>query len=57
MKESHFFSQYFETIGKEINSIETADLEQAASMIWKTHQAGKKIIIVGNGGSASMRVL
>ena len=54
MKESHFFSQYFETIDKEINSIEIADLEQAASMIWKTHQAGKKIIIVGNGGSASM---
>ena len=54
MKSSDYFSQYFETIGKKLNSIDSPQLEQAASMVWAAHKAGKKVIVVGNGGSAAM---
>ena len=54
MKSSDYFSQYFETVGQKLNSIDSPQLEQAASMIWTAHQSGKKIIVVGNGGSAAM---
>ena len=54
MKASHFFSQYFETIDQQLKSINSAQLKQVASMVLETHQAGKKIIVVGNGGSASI---
>jgi D-sedoheptulose 7-phosphate isomerase len=54
MKSSDYFSQYFKTIGQKLNSIDSPELEQAASMVWATHKAGKKVIVVGNGGSAAM---
>ena len=54
MKASGYFSQYFETIYKDLKSINSVQLDQAASMVWETHQSNKKIIIVGNGGSAAM---
>ena len=54
MKTSIYFSQYFETIGQKLKSIDPAQLEQAASMVWAAHKAGKKVIVVGNGGSAAM---
>ena len=54
MKSSDYFSQYFETVGQKLNSIDSPQLEQAASMVWATHQSGKKIIVNGNGGSAAM---
>ena len=54
MKNYKFFSQYFETIFQGLKSIELAKLEQAAHMVWETHQSNNKIIIVGNGGSAAM---
>ena len=54
MKASHYFSQYFETIYQDLKSIDSAQLEQAASMVWAAHQSGKKNIVVGNGGSAAM---
>jgi len=54
MNTSHYFSQYFETIGKKLKSIDSTQLEQVATMIQQTHQSGKKIIVVGNGGSAAM---
>ena len=37
-----------------IKSIDSAELEQAAKMVSVAHQKGKKIVIVGNGGSAAM---
>ena len=54
MNTSKYFSKYFETVGQKLNSIDSAQLEQAASMVWAAHKACKKIIVVGNGGSASM---
>jgi D-sedoheptulose 7-phosphate isomerase len=54
MKAADYFSQYFETISQCIESIDSDQLEQAAAMVWAAHQSGKKIILVGNGGSAAM---
>ena len=54
MKLPNYFSEYFETIDKKLMSIDFRILEQAAEMIWDTHQSGRKIIVVGNGGSAAM---
>ena len=54
MKASGYFSQYFETIYQGLKSINSVQLDQAASMVWETHQSNKKIIIAGNGGSAAM---
>ena len=54
MKASDYFSKYFETIFQGLKSIDSSQLEKASSMVWKTNQSNKKIIIVGNGGSAAM---
>jgi len=54
MKASDYFLKYFETISTRLQSIDSAQLEQAASMVWAAHKAGKKVIVVGNGGSAAM---
>ena len=51
---SQYFAKYFETIGQKLKSIDSEQLEQAAAMVRQTHQSGKKIIVVGNGGSAAM---
>jgi D-sedoheptulose 7-phosphate isomerase len=54
MEETDYFSQYFKSISKGLKSISPDQLDQAAYMVWKTHKSGKKIIVVGNGGSAAM---
>ena len=54
MKASDYFPEYFKTITNGIESIDSKELEKAASMVWAAHQSGKKIILVGNGGSAAM---
>jgi len=54
MNTSKYFSKYFKTVGQKLNSIDSAQLEKAASMVWAAHKAGKKVIVVGNGGSAAM---
>ena len=54
MNTSRYFSQYFETIFQGLKSIDSAQLEQVAAMVWAAHQSGNKIILVGNGGSAAM---
>ena len=54
MNTSYYFSQYFEAIEQSLKSIKSEQLEQAASMVWAAYQSGKKIIVVGNGGSAAM---
>ena len=51
---SHYFSQYFETVFQGLKSIDSTELELAASMVWAVHKTGKKVIISGNGGSAAM---
>jgi len=54
MKNSDYYSKYFETIFKGLKSVDLEQLEKASSMVWGVHQFGKKIIVVGNGGSAAM---
>ena len=54
MKVSDYFSQYFENISKGLKSIDPAQLKQTAAMVWRVHKSCKKIIVVGNGGSAAM---
>ena len=43
MKESHYFSKYFESVGQKLNSIDPTQLEQAAAMVWAAHKTGKKV--------------
>jgi D-sedoheptulose 7-phosphate isomerase len=54
METTQYFTNYFKNIYQNIESIESVQLEQSASMVWATHKAGKKVIVVGNGGSAAM---
>ena len=54
MNSSDYFLQYFETVEQKLKSIDFTQLEQAALMVRNTNQANKKIIVVGNGGSAAM---
>ena len=54
MNASHFFSQYFKIIEEKLSSIDVAQLEQATDMVRQIHSVGKKVIVVGNGGSAAM---
>ena len=54
MKKTQYFANYFKTIYQNLESIDSVQLEQAASMVWAAHKAGKKVIIAGNGGSAAM---
>ena len=54
MEPSKYFSEYFDTISSTLHSIDTVKLSEAANIIWQCSQSGKKIIVVGNGGSAAM---
>ena len=54
MNASYFFSQYFKIIEEKLSSIDVAQLEQATDMVRQIHSVGKKVIVVGNGGSAAM---
>lgn len=54
MKNSHYFTKYFETIFQRLKSIDSIQLEKASAMVLGAHRSGKKIIVVGNGGSAAM---
>ena len=54
MKIKQYFSNYFKNIYHSLESIDSAQLEQAVYMVGETHQSNKKIIVVGNGGSAAM---
>ena len=54
MKAADYFSQYFETISQGLKLIDSTLLEKAAAKVWAAHRSGKKIIVVGNGGSAAM---
>ena len=54
MKNKQYFANYFKTIYQTLISVSSTELEQAASMVWETHLSNRKIIIIGNGGSAAM---
>ena len=49
-----FFAGYFEQIHKCLNRDRAEGLEMAAELIRSTQLRGRKIIIVGNGGSAAI---
>ena len=54
MKKEQYFANYFKTIYQRLESIDSTELERAAAMVWAVHQSSKKVILVGNGGSAAM---
>ena len=49
-----YFSKYFSTIKTSLDSIDINQLEKVANLIAKANTSSNKIIIVGNGGSASI---
>jgi D-sedoheptulose 7-phosphate isomerase len=49
-----FFSNYFTLIKESLDFVNTNDLGKIVDLIKITADSGKKIIIVGNGGSASI---
>jgi len=49
-----YFEKYFSTIKKQLHSIDFVQLNKAISTIKKAGQLKRKIIFVGNGGSASI---
>jgi len=50
----NFFQRYFETVGKKIQEVDFALFSQAIDSVKKSSSNGNKIIIAGNGGSASI---
>ena len=49
-----YFSKYFSTIKVSLDSVDVFQLEKVANLIAKANTLNNKIIIVGNGGSASI---
>ena len=49
-----YFSKYFSTIKASLDSVDVFQLEKVANLIAKANTSSNKIIIVGNGGSASI---
>jgi D-sedoheptulose 7-phosphate isomerase len=49
-----FYSDYFDEIAAKIKSVEPAILEHLSALFEGAQAAGRKVILVGNGGSAAM---
>ena len=49
-----YFNNYFSTIGASLDSVDTYQLEKIADLVVTANKIGNKVIIVGNGGSASI---
>ena len=49
-----FFRNYFNKITRELNRIDTSLLERAVDLILEVNANGKKVIIAGNGASATI---
>ncbi len=49
-----FFNTYFNEIYTKISDIDYSNLIKVSDLILDTSQKGKKVIVVGNGGSAAM---
>jgi len=50
----NFFGEYFEQIGDKLRSTDVETLDRLSVIFRETHDRGRKIILVGNGGSASI---
>ncbi len=51
---NYFFNNYFSIIKSSLDSIDISQLEEIAEIIVRADKTENKIIIVGNGGSASI---
>jgi D-sedoheptulose 7-phosphate isomerase len=49
-----FFDRYFDELASLVAGVETIDLVAAADLIRATDREGRKVILVGNGGSAAI---
>jgi D-sedoheptulose 7-phosphate isomerase len=49
-----FFNQYFQSINQSVLSLDSEILAQVADMVMRVTINSRKIILVGNGGSAAM---
>src|ERR1700731_17825 len=49
-----FFEAYFEEICARIKEVDPASLDQLALLFREIHDRHRKVILVGNGGSAAM---
>jgi D-sedoheptulose 7-phosphate isomerase len=49
-----FFRDYFSDIAEKLNDVDLAELDRLAELFKGTGAAGRKVIFVGNGGSAAM---
>lgn len=49
-----YFPRYFATLHDKLRSVASADLAMIANMAKQTQEADRKLIIVGNGGSAAI---
>ena len=54
MKIENYFNEYFSTIKRSLDFVNFRQLEKAINLIEKVNRKGNKVIIVGNGGSASI---
>jgi len=54
VKKDVFYNEYFDLINKNMSNINYNTLDTIVDLIKKTSEKGKKIIIAGNGGSASI---
>ena len=52
-----FFSDYFQFIQPRLESVDHADLIKASELIKAISKMGNKLIIAGNGGSATWPVM
>ena len=49
-----FYTDYFEDIGNQLRSVDVTMLDRLTTIFREAHDRKRKIILVGNGGSASI---
>lgn len=54
MKSDLFFKTYFSEISQRLQELNTEKLEEIANVILEVSRNKKKLIVIGNGGSAAM---
>ena len=54
MPQGNYFSNYFNHLYNCFQAVNSADLIQTAKLAFSAHQQKRKIVCVGNGGSAAM---
>ena len=54
MNVDKYFNKYFKTIKNNLDSVDVDYLKKTASLILRANKSNNKVIILGNGGSASI---